>query len=235
MPMYVVACTNIKQLTNEQINMLRCGDWIVKKTGNQEHAYKVTFKSPTGICLTYMDASVIETQSYDLVDGNWVYNSEDKTEVVGLPLYKDLDIASGIDIKVSGHSEITFEKGFCSIRKTKENELYIVVNFSMTNTGESSVTISNLAYMDITLPEEVAEKIYDINGKTVADTTSNYGITGCQYYTDSGNLSSGFYTSNVCTIVNKTEANKMSAQLRGYGSIAPTATHNITMRVFLTL
>ena len=38
-----------------------------------------------------------------------------------IKLYEDLDIASGIDIKVSGHSEITFEKGFCSIRKTKEN------------------------------------------------------------------------------------------------------------------
>ena len=35
-------------------------------------------KDDTGMCLTYADASVVETQSYDYTEGHWVYNSEDK-------------------------------------------------------------------------------------------------------------------------------------------------------------
>lgn len=80
MPLYVVETNNVKALSNSQIDLLRCGDYLVKKDESGEHAYKVTFKSDTGMCITYHDASVIETQSYDKVDGNWVYNSEDKTE-----------------------------------------------------------------------------------------------------------------------------------------------------------
>ena len=80
MPLFVVECKDVKALSNSQINLLRCGDYLVKKDASGEHAYKVTFKKEgVGMCLTYMDASVIETQSYDYVDGEWVYNSEDKT------------------------------------------------------------------------------------------------------------------------------------------------------------
>ena len=80
MPLFVVECEDVKALSNSQINLLRCGDYLVKKDASGEHAYKVTFKKEgVGMCLTYMDASVIETQSYDYVDGEWVYNSEDKT------------------------------------------------------------------------------------------------------------------------------------------------------------
>lgn len=79
MPLFVVECENVKALSDDQISLLRCGDYLVKKDASGEHAYKVTFKSDTGMCLTYYDASVIETQSYDKVGGHWVYNSEDKT------------------------------------------------------------------------------------------------------------------------------------------------------------
>ena len=79
MPLFVLEVSDVKALSNSQIDLLRCGDYLVKKDASGEHAYKVTFKSDTGMCLTYHDASVIETQSYDYVDGNWVYNSEDKT------------------------------------------------------------------------------------------------------------------------------------------------------------
>ena len=69
--------SNVKTLTTEQCNKLQCGDVVVKKDSSGEHAYVVTFKSDTGMCLTYTDASVVETQSYDKVSSEWVYNSED--------------------------------------------------------------------------------------------------------------------------------------------------------------
>ena len=157
MPLYVVACTNIKQLTNEQINMLRCGDWIVKKTGNQEHAYKVTYKSPTGICLTYMDASVIETQSYDLVDGNWVYNSEDKTPVAE-PLMENIVDANGYNRFVSGDitaitiSGVEQTYGRWSLSGT---HLLVVCCYSI----ENSTFLSQSKLCDIELPDFIKDKI----------------------------------------------------------------------------
>ena len=79
MPLFVLEVDNVKTLSNSQIDLLRCGDYLVKKDVSGEHAYKVTFKSDTGMCITYHDASVVETQSYDKIDGVWTYNSEDKT------------------------------------------------------------------------------------------------------------------------------------------------------------
>lgn len=80
--------SNVKTLTTEQCNKLQCGDVVVKKDSMGEHAYVVTFKSDTGMCLTYSDASVVETQSYDKTDNAWVYNSEDKIDITNTkPLY----------------------------------------------------------------------------------------------------------------------------------------------------
>ena len=73
-----VKVDDVKDIDGEILSQLKCGDVVIKEDASGEHAYIVTFKSETGICLTYADASVIETQSYDLVGDDWVYNSEDK-------------------------------------------------------------------------------------------------------------------------------------------------------------
>ena len=71
---------DVKALTDDQCEMLKVGDIVAKKTDNQYHCYIVTYKEANqGLCLSYFDASCIETQSYDYTDGHWVYNSEDKT------------------------------------------------------------------------------------------------------------------------------------------------------------
>lgn len=72
---------SIKELSSEQIENLKCGDIVVKSDSSGKHPYIVTFRNSTGICLTYVDASVVETQSYDKVGNSWQYNSEDKTEL----------------------------------------------------------------------------------------------------------------------------------------------------------
>ena len=75
---------NIKEMTDEEIDGLKVGDVVAKKTGDMYHCYVVSYKEEHhGICLTYVDASVAETQSYDYTEGHWVYNSEDKTELGG--------------------------------------------------------------------------------------------------------------------------------------------------------
>lgn len=77
-----IETTNITTLTTEQLNALNCGDIVIKLTGEYKHSYRVSFKKDDeGICLTYSDASLVETVSYDLVEGEWVYNSTDSTTI----------------------------------------------------------------------------------------------------------------------------------------------------------
>ena len=74
--------TDIKKLTNYQINKLEVGDVVAKNTNGQDHNYIVSYKqNGVGMCLTYSDATYLETISYDYVEGNWVYNSQDSTVV----------------------------------------------------------------------------------------------------------------------------------------------------------
>ena len=72
--------TDMTKLTDDQCNALECGDIVLKKTGNQYHSYRVSYKEKnTGLCLTYVDATSVETISYDYTGGHWVYNSIDHT------------------------------------------------------------------------------------------------------------------------------------------------------------
>ena len=75
--------TDITKLTNEQLDALQCGDKVVKVTGTEEHAYTVSYKAITGggLCLTYVDASRVETVSYDRTAEGWAYNSTDVTNL----------------------------------------------------------------------------------------------------------------------------------------------------------
>lgn len=75
---------DVKTLTNGQIAVLECGDFVVKQTGNQKHTYKVTYKEENvGLCITYEDATLVETVSYDWNGEKWVYNSTDISNIEG--------------------------------------------------------------------------------------------------------------------------------------------------------
>ena len=71
--------SNITSINKSILNEIKAGDLVRKKTGNQKHTYVVTYKEDNvGICLTYIDASTVETVSYDRSGSTWVYNSTDK-------------------------------------------------------------------------------------------------------------------------------------------------------------
>ena len=62
----ILHVTDIKALTTKQCNALNVGDQIIKKTGNQQHLYTVTYKEEKqGLCLSYIDAENAETVAYD--------------------------------------------------------------------------------------------------------------------------------------------------------------------------
>ena len=72
--------SNIREISKETLDELQVGDIVQKITGNQKHAYMVTYKGDgagEGICLTYCAAGYMETVSYDRSGTDWVYNSTD--------------------------------------------------------------------------------------------------------------------------------------------------------------
>ena len=79
-----VEATDITAMTAAQLDALKPGDVVAKKTGNQYHTYTVSYKgegSGEGICLTYVAAGLIETVSYDRTESGWAYNSTDKCTI----------------------------------------------------------------------------------------------------------------------------------------------------------
>ena len=81
-PIVLPSTADIEHLSDTFIDQLKCGDIIIKKTGEQTHSYRVSYKQEKhGICLTYVDCGYMETISYDYTDGHWVFNSKDVCQV----------------------------------------------------------------------------------------------------------------------------------------------------------
>lgn len=80
-----IEVSDITALTGEQLDGLEVGAKVAKKTGTAKHLYVVSYKDAEngGLCLTYADASTVETVSYDHTESGWAYNSTDKTNIGG--------------------------------------------------------------------------------------------------------------------------------------------------------
>ena len=80
-----IEVADITALTDDQLEALNVGDKVAKKTGTAQHLYVVSYKDAEngGLCLTYTDASTVETVSYDHTESGWAYNSTDKTNIAG--------------------------------------------------------------------------------------------------------------------------------------------------------
>lgn len=98
--------SNIKELSKETLDELQVGDIVQKITGNQKHAYMVTYKGEgagEGICLTYCDAGYMETVSYDRSGNDWVYNS---TDVVTIPSDDEIKVLAKEAIEATSEGTI---------------------------------------------------------------------------------------------------------------------------------
>ena len=78
-----IEVNDITALTGEQLDALEIGAKVAKKTGTAKHLYVVSYKDAEngGLCLTYTDASTVETVSYDHTESGWAYNSTDKGSI----------------------------------------------------------------------------------------------------------------------------------------------------------
>ena len=78
-----VEVTDITGIDGGILDSLHCGDKVAKKTGTAKHLYVVSYKDAEngGLCLTYTDATTVETVSYDHTESGWAYNSTDKGSI----------------------------------------------------------------------------------------------------------------------------------------------------------
>ena len=76
----ILTVTDITALTTKQCNGLNVGDQVIKKTGNQQHLYTVTYKEEKqGLCLSYIDAENAETVAYDWNGTSKIWEYTDTT------------------------------------------------------------------------------------------------------------------------------------------------------------
>ena len=83
MPLFVVECSDVKALSNSQIDLLRCGDYLVKKSGNERHAYKVAYKDNVKgeMALVYCDTHNVEEVYYEKGESGWEWVVTENTPI----------------------------------------------------------------------------------------------------------------------------------------------------------
>lgn len=163
----VVTVSNIKNIDSDIINKLQCGDIVLKHDSSGDHAYIVSYRGATGICLTYTDASVIETQSYDLDDDEWVYNSEDKIDLINpnfisVHANEIIENMSGYSAELDNTLSEYFEKEnvYTSVVKTG-NKITFVCAFKVTR--KASFTGTDLSLAKFTIPSNIGSKLYPVS------------------------------------------------------------------------
>lgn len=75
--------TDITALTSDQLDSLEVGSIVVKKTGDERHAYIVNFKDSVSgkLLLTYADWQNVEGVYYEKGESGWAYVQTDNTHI----------------------------------------------------------------------------------------------------------------------------------------------------------
>lgn len=181
LPKKVNSCIveNITSISGEILSNLKAGDVILKKTGEQYHSYRVSFKKDDeGICLTYTDASVVETVSYDLVGTTWTYNSTDVTPLgVVSTMYNHNITINCPSLGISGLQFLVVsarETAYTTIRAINNQKLVVPI-FA---TGEYSIDSNTYRITGIGMVSS-SITIHYINNGSISISTP-LGTTGLQ-------------------------------------------------------
>lgn len=245
---------DIEHLSDAFLSNLKAGDEVIKKTGEQKHSYVVSFKKDDeGMCLTYTDASVVETISYDLVDGHWVFNSKDVTPI-GDMTSGDF---SGKDLKAKTLEqsqanwtmdlELVNDFGSGTVLTNIYNRfeiingmLYLIVNFSVNNPTENNVNSYSSAHINsLSIPHEIAEKLVDIKGVKASEVGANDTTIAIHECLHNSRAEIGVSISgqlNYISLCNDTGVDKVRITIGGQNiTINAGATEYFSARLFLSI
>lgn len=173
---------NITKLTNDQIKVLMSGDEVVKETGNQKHTYIVSYKEQgQGMCLTYTDATYVETVSYDLINGVWTYNSTDSTSLSG----GGSGGGGSAETRYRHFIHLTFLDG-CS----SEQEGYVILE-NTSNTQFDATTFKALFSQNIEIGGTPYKIMPILSNQYLTDDYNHFAICGYSYSPNSDVFDAG--------------------------------------------
>lgn len=158
---------NITTLTTNQINSLKCGDIVCKEDSTGKHAYIVSYKKDgTGICLTYADASVVETVSYDYSGSAWVYNSTDITNINTVVANPTL---AGTEANLAG----------LQVGDTKYAMPHLYEYYMHYSIGDDNIYCNVISTKDIDFTTITIDKIFELLGEKTHSASGivDYGDT----------------------------------------------------------
>lgn len=200
---------NISNMSDNDINNLKAGDVVVKKTGNQRHAYIVSYKEDKqGICLTYVDGSgYMETISYDYTGGHWVYNSKDVTQA-----QTQANVDSRVEALVEGGTLDNAKPIYCHPILIRKSNLSLMLTCLIFNNSPTEFNLTTFKqWIDDTtnsLPDNATLRIM-ISGSFVADnklaiasyfyklkSNGQYGLGG-QCVSENATAGEAFVQSNI--------------------------------------
>ena len=124
---------------------------------------------------------------------------------------------------------LTYEKIYGRFEEIN-GVLYIVHCFKLTNATESALAFNPLKY--IVLPEKIAKKIIDLDGKSVHVTGSSANICSTIGLYGTG---TELFSQLVVTLQNDGSANTMRYRLVSALSVPANTTIRMTVREFITL
>lgn len=125
---------------------------------------------------------------------------------------------------------------FCRLQKINQ-ELEVIFTFSITNTGASSAAPANIQCDNISIPQEIGSKIFDVLGKNLTESGSLTAIAGTPMvaYNDTPANSPVFNVSKAVLSLSHNGANNLFVAMYGFGAIAAGATATYSGRIQLTL
>ncbi len=191
--------TNIQSLTDEQINELKAGDIVLKKTGEQTHAYIVSYKEEgQGICLTYADATYLETISYDYVDGNWVYNSKDSTVVASKDYVDSLlsgalkrEIVETLPTEDIDTNTIYMVLDSGSSQQGNVYNEYLYINNAWELIGTTATASVGLYLHNINLQRDDSNGHWNLNVQVLTSTSTPFTLVTLNTYLKNNGLTGG--------------------------------------------
>ena len=163
---------SIDHITSEDLSSLECGDIVCKEDSTGKHAYVVSYKSEEGICLTYTDASIVETVSYDYTGGEWVYNSTDITPIAE-PLIQNIVDSNGNKRFIEGAGTLNPIEGITyTYNKWSLSGTHLMLVVAGTIADETVIS-GYPKLVDFDLPQYILDKIIPVVGIRISNQQNN--------------------------------------------------------------
>lgn len=212
----VVDTNNITTLSDEVCNALKCGDMVNKVDSTGKHSYRVSYKKDKGgMCLTYSDASCVETVSYDYTASHWVYNSKDVTTIENMNKIEKIKDKSGHLRFIEGNISLQNITGLTGVyAKWSLSGTHLMIVIAGDIAANTTINDGTNLVLGLELPQWINNKIY----------LTTYGMNRIEIKTF--NIYSGYNSSTANVALTKSAGGTINIVL---GSI--TTTNNSSFRI----